>query len=77
MLSTQKSYLSMLTIVDKRDFFSKVGLENGNPFKYNVTKRIGACNPSWFLSKKKEDWSMQSKLVFVEEKYGVEREGNM
>ncbi|RDX91171.1 Phospholipase A1-IIgamma, partial [Mucuna pruriens] len=53
----------------KRDFFSKVGLENGNPFKYLVTKFIYATSkasvPEAFILKSfsKDAWSMQSNWI--------------
>ncbi|KAI4296890.1 hypothetical protein L6164_036810 [Bauhinia variegata] len=42
----------------KRDFFSKVGLENGNPFKYSVTKFLYATSeidvPEAFIIKARD-----------------------
>lgn len=53
----------------KNDFFSKVYLENGNPFKYNVTKYIYATSemdvPEAFIIKSfsREAWSKESNWI--------------
>ncbi|KAK6131442.1 hypothetical protein DH2020_034808 [Rehmannia glutinosa] len=50
----------------KNDFFSKVGIENGNPFKYRVTKYLYATSstklPDAFImmSLSREAWSKES-----------------
>ncbi|XP_028774881.1 phospholipase A1-IIgamma-like [Neltuma alba] len=41
-ISDKKSKYARRCCYGKRDFFSKVGLENGNPFKYEVTKFLSA-----------------------------------
>ncbi|CAL0309287.1 unnamed protein product [Lupinus luteus] len=53
----------------KRDFFCKVGLENGNPFKYCVTKFLYATSslplPEAFIIKSfsREAWSKESNWI--------------
>ncbi|OIW13714.1 hypothetical protein TanjilG_08056 [Lupinus angustifolius] len=53
----------------KRDFFSKVGLEKGNPFKYSVTKFVYATSsislPDAFVIKSlsREAWSKESNWI--------------
>ncbi|XP_061362048.1 phospholipase A1-IIgamma [Gastrolobium bilobum] len=53
----------------KRDFFSKVFLENGNPFKYSVTKFLYATSnihvPEAFIIKplSREAWSKESNWI--------------
>lgn len=53
----------------KRDFFTKVGLEYGNPFKYTVTKFIYATSeidvPDAFIIKSlsREAWSKESNWI--------------
>ncbi|KAL3522445.1 hypothetical protein ACH5RR_015279 [Cinchona calisaya] len=53
----------------KRDFFSKVGIENGNPFKYRVTKFLYATSsiqlPDAFIVKSfsREAWSKESNWI--------------
>ncbi|TKY59175.1 Phospholipase A1-IIgamma [Spatholobus suberectus] len=53
----------------KRDFFSKVGLENGNPFKYIVTKflyatsKASAAEAFILKSFSKNSWSLQSNWI--------------
>lgn len=53
----------------KNDFFSKVFLENGNPFKYSVTKFIYATSeinvPEAFIIKSlsREAWSKESNWI--------------
>ncbi|KAK7302918.1 hypothetical protein RJT34_13815 [Clitoria ternatea] len=53
----------------KRDFFDKVGLENGNPFKYSVTKFLYATSgidvPEAFIIKSwsREAWSKESNWI--------------
>uniref|UniRef100_A0A7N2LQD0 Phospholipase A1 n=1 Tax=Quercus lobata TaxID=97700 RepID=A0A7N2LQD0_QUELO len=53
----------------KKDFFSKVGLENGNPFKYQVTKFLYATSnikiPNAFIVKSlsREAWSKESNWI--------------
>ncbi|XP_050287249.1 phospholipase A1-IIgamma-like [Quercus robur] len=53
----------------KKDFFSKVGLENGNPFKYRVTKFLYATSnikiPNAFIVKSlsREAWSKESNWI--------------
>ncbi|XP_027918175.1 phospholipase A1-IIgamma-like [Vigna unguiculata] len=53
----------------KRDFFSRVGLEHGNPFKYEVTEFLYATSKAtasrqfvlnWFS---KDEWSMESNWI--------------
>lgn len=53
----------------KKDFFSKVSLEKGNPFKYNVTKFLYATSeiqvPEAFIIKSlsREAWSKESNWI--------------
>ncbi|KAJ7968685.1 Phospholipase A1 [Quillaja saponaria] len=53
----------------KKDFFSKVSLENGNPFKYSVTKFLYATSkinvPEAFIIKSlsREAWSKESNWI--------------
>ncbi|KAG2687786.1 hypothetical protein I3760_09G067500 [Carya illinoinensis] len=53
----------------KKDFFSKVSLEKGNPFKYNVTKFLYATSeidvPDAFILKSlsREAWSKESNWI--------------
>nr|XP_023923327.1 phospholipase A1-IIgamma-like [Quercus suber]POE97020.1 phospholipase a1-iigamma [Quercus suber] len=52
----------------KKDFFSKVGLENGNPFKYRVTKFLYATSnikvPNAIMkSLSREAWSKESNWI--------------
>ena len=53
----------------KKDFFSKVGLENGNPFKYRATKFLYATSnikvPDAFIMKSlsREAWSKESNWI--------------
>ncbi|KAK7246378.1 hypothetical protein RIF29_41246 [Crotalaria pallida] len=53
----------------KKDFFSKVGLEKGNPFKYSVTKFLYATSsiplPDAFITKSlsREAWSKESNFI--------------
>ena len=53
----------------KKDFFSKVGLENGNPFRYDVKKFLYATSKASdaeaFLLKSfsKDSWSKQSNWI--------------
>lgn len=54
------------SLYSKKDLFSKVGLENGNPFKYKVTKYFYATSsfpvPEAFIFKSlsREAWSKES-----------------
>ncbi|KAK7252098.1 hypothetical protein RIF29_35820 [Crotalaria pallida] len=57
------------SLYNRSDFFSKVGLENGNPFKYSVTKFIYATSkagdaPAFILkSFNKNAWSLESNWI--------------
>lgn len=57
------------SIYAKKDFFSRVGLENGNPYKYNVTKFLYATSqidlPEAFIIKSlsRESWSKESNWI--------------
>jgi len=68
-ISTKVSRYAGSSRYTKKDFFSKVGLEKGNPLKYSVTKYIYATSsiqvPEGFLlrSLSREAWSKESNWI--------------
>jgi len=67
--SEKASNLAGNSRYSKREFFGKVGLENGNPFKYLVTKFLYATSKASDSEKfllrsfSKDAWSLQSNWI--------------